>query len=87
MRLINVVMPDKEFERYWKYINDEMEKRDQDMLRMARVFGMKNPWTIFEGLFGLPEECFDTIERGRKLVNVPYGGTAELRFIKAVLKG
>ncbi len=87
MRLINVVMPDKEFERYWKFINDEMEKRDQDMLRMARVFGLKNPWTIFEGVFGLPEEFFNDIERGRNLTDVPYGGTAEFRFIKAVLNG
>lgn len=87
MRLINVVMPDKEFERYWKYINDEMEKVDQVMFQMARVFGLKDPCTIFEGVFGLPEEFFNTIERGRKLTKVPYGSTAEFRFIKAVLKG
>lgn len=87
MRFIQVIMLDKEFDRYWKFINSEMEKRDQDMIRIAKMYQLKNTWEIFEGMFGLPESFFNTLEYGRNLMDIPYAGTAEFRFIQAVLKG
>lgn len=87
MRVINVVMTDKEFEVYWKTINKYIEKMERDQIALIKLTG-DTPENFFKGMFGLPESFFETILNGAKYIGrSDEDTTSTLRFIKAVLNG
>ena len=87
MRVINVVMTDKEFEIYWKTINKYVEEVESKQMALMKLAG-DTPESFFEGMFGLPESFFETILMDAKYIGCSdKDTTSTLRFIKAVLNG
>ena len=87
MKVINVVMTDKEFEIYWKTINKYMEEMESKSTALMKLTG-NTPESFFKGMFGLPESFFRTILMGAKYIGRSDEDlTSTLRFIKAVLNG
>lgn len=93
MRVVQIVMTDKEFETLWKKLNRSIEVGEERPIKMAKTqkgfFGIH--WSyLFKGLFGCPDSYIkSTIEAAEMLYGEPVSVTEELtfRFVKAVLKG
>ena len=87
MKVINVVMTDKEFEIYWETINKYMEEMESKSTALMKLTGV-SPENFFKGMFGLPESFFKAILMGAKYIGRSDEDlTSTLRFIKAVLNG
>lgn len=87
MKVINVVMTDKEFEIYWKTINKYMEENESKLIALMELTGV-SPESFFKGMFGLPESFFKIALMGAKYIGCSDKDvTSTLRFIKAVLNG
>ncbi len=86
MKFVGIVMPDKEFQNYWKFINKYMQECEQYLINYAKIQGIES-WQMFTGMFGLPEAYFDTVKQGAEFLELTHPVTTELRFIQAVMKG
>ena len=93
MRVVQIVMTDKEFEKLWKKLNHSIEIAEERPIKLAKMqkgmFGIH--WTyIFKGLFGCPNSYVKYTTDVSEMVYGEQASVAEeltFRFIQAVLKG
>ncbi len=87
MRVVNVVMTDKEFDIYWKRINQWVEESEEHEELYMKLIG-DIPENFYKGIFGLPESFFDTVKKGADIIGKSNEDVCSTwRFIQAVLKG